>query len=285
MKNECSMAKKIESFKKNEKGGIGNTGMWFDFYDSEEDANGAADTWNKAHPKRKKKAHVTPWTSADGKEQKWICWTYESCKNSEKRTVTKSYDVYTYDELSPEAKEKVKQLFLGWRGEDGSLFTESCETILTELFPTSDLNVQYDLGYSQGDGFNTYGTLKVSDLLNVNLSEYPLKDSGITPLSNVDAIKAACDKGDIYNIELERNNHYCYSLADGIEIVSESDDLTPEELDLLNELETFARNVMGRINKVFEDDGYDYFYEMDEDEVKDMADANGYEFTEDGTLA
>ena len=38
MKNECSMAKKIESFKKNEKGGIGNTGMWFDFYDSEEAA-------------------------------------------------------------------------------------------------------------------------------------------------------------------------------------------------------------------------------------------------------
>lgn len=82
MKNECSMAKKIESFKKNEKS-AGKSGMWFDFYDSEKDANDAADGWNKAHPKNKKPAHVTPWTSADGKEQKWICQTYESCKNSE----------------------------------------------------------------------------------------------------------------------------------------------------------------------------------------------------------
>lgn len=42
MKNECSMAKKIESFKKNEKS-AGKSGMWFDFYDSEKDANDAAD--------------------------------------------------------------------------------------------------------------------------------------------------------------------------------------------------------------------------------------------------
>lgn len=210
----------------------------------------------------------------------------ESFKKSEKRTVTKSYDVYTYDELSDEAKEKVKDLFLKWRGEDGSIFTEDCENAIAELFPNSDLKVQYDLSYSQGDGFNTYGTLKVNDLLNVDLSKYPLDGSSIKPLSDKAAIKAACEKADIYDIDLENNHRYCYSLADRIELDrTYDDDLSDEERKLLDELEKFAQDVFGEINSKFEDNGYDYFYEMSDEEVKDMADANEYEFTEDGELA
>ena len=212
----------------------------------------------------------------------------ESCKRSEKRTVQPpSYDVYTYDELSDEAKAKVKDLFLSWRGEGDNFFTENCKDALAELFPTSDLKVQYSLSYSQGDGFNTYGKLDVDDLLNVDLSKYPLKDSKyITPLSDKDAIKAVCEKADVTNIELPVNHPYNYSLANRIEVVPDYDvELTDKETWLLGELEKFAQDVMGKINSAFESDGYDYFYEMSEEEVRDMADANGYEFTEDGELA
>ena len=210
----------------------------------------------------------------------------ESKKRSEKRIVTKSYDVFTYDELSDEAKAKVKDMFLQWRGEDSDIFTDGCEEALNELFPNSDLKVQYSLAYCQGDGFNTYGKLDVNDLLNVDLSKYPLNGSNIKPLSDKDAIKSAVDKAEISTIDLENNCRYCYSLADHIEIVPDYDeDLTDEEVDCLNELENFARSVMGRINSQFEESGYDYFYEMDEDEVREMADANEYEFTEDGKLA
>lgn len=212
----------------------------------------------------------------------------ESKKRSEKRTVQPpSYDVFTYDELSDEAKEKVKAMFLRWRGEDNDLFTESCDTVLNDLFPNSDLKVQYSLSYSQGDGFNTYGKLDVNDLLNVDLSKYPLKDSKyITPLSDKDAMKAVCEKADVTSIDLPENRRYGYSMADRIEVVPDYDvELTDEETALLSELEKFAQDVIGEINSKFEDNGYDYFYEMDEDEVRDMADANGYEFTEDGELA
>lgn len=210
----------------------------------------------------------------------------ESFKKSEKRTVTTSYDVYKYDELSDEAKEKVKQLFLDWRGEDSDIFTEGCEEALNDLFPNSDLKVQYDLSYSQGDGFNTYGTLKVDDLLNVDLSKYPLDGSSIKPLSDKDAIKAACEVAGVSTIDLDRNNRYCYSLADRIEVTYDTvEELTDEELKCLEELEAFAQEVMGEINSKFESNGYDYFYEISEDEIREMADANDYEFTEDGKLA
>ena len=210
----------------------------------------------------------------------------ESFKKSEKRTVTKSYDVYTYDELSDEAKEKVKQMFLDWRREDSNIFTEDCETAIAELFPNSDLNVQYDLSYSQGDGFNTYGKLNVNDLLNVDLSKYPLNGSNIKPLSDKDAIKAACEVAGVSTIDLDRNDRYCYSLADRIEVSYDTvEELTDEELKCLEDLEKFAQDVFGEINSKFEDNGYDYFYEMSDEEVKEMADANEYEFTEDGELA
>ena len=207
-------------------------------------------------------------------------------KRSEKRTVTKSYDVYKYDELSDDAKAKVKDLFLQWRGEDGDIFKEDCENSLAEMFPNSDLKVQYSLTYSQGDGFNTYGTLNIKDLLNADFNKYPLNDSGITAPANKDAILAACDKADVYDIDLEENRRYGYSLADRLEVVPNNDeDLTDEDTALLSDLENFAREVMEAINSKFEKNGYDYFYEMSEEEVRDMADANEYEFTEDGELA
>lgn len=207
-------------------------------------------------------------------------------KRSEKRTVTKSYDVYKYDELSDDAKAKVKDMFLQWRGEDGDIFKEDCENSLAEMFPNSDLKVQYSLTYSQGDGFNTYGTLNIKDLLNADFSKYPLNDSGITAPANKDAILAACDKADVYDIDLEENRRYGYSLADRLEVVPNNDeDLTDEDTALLSDLENFAREVMEAINSKFEKNGYDYFYEMSEEEVRDMADANDYEFTEDGELA
>lgn len=207
-------------------------------------------------------------------------------KQSEKRTVTKSYDVYTYDELSDEAKKKVKDMFLQWRG-DSDTFTDGCETTLTELFPNSDLKVQYSLSYSQGDGFNTYGKLKVVDLLNVDTSLYPLNQaSGIAVPENKEAIKAACEKADVTELELPYNNHYCYSLADRIEVSPDYDvELTKEETGLLSDLENFAQSVMGKINSQFEDEGYDWFYEMSDEEAREQAEANDYEFTEDGELA
>ena len=211
---------------------------------------------------------------------------HEMKSRSEKRTVTKSYDVFTYDELSDEAKAKVKDMFLQWRGEDSNIFTEDCENVLAELFPNSDLNVQYDLSYSQGDGFNTYGKLKATDLIDVDLGKYPLNGTSIKPLSDKNAIKDACEKAGIFDITLENNSRYCYSLADRIELDrTYEDELSEDEIKLLDELEKFAQDVIGEINSKFEDNGYDYFYEMDEDEVRDMADANDYEFTEDGKLA
>lgn len=209
----------------------------------------------------------------------------DSFKKSEKRTVTTSYAVYKYDELSDEAKEKVKQMFRDWRGEDSDIFKEDCKEALNDLFPNSDLKVQYSLSYSQGDGFNTYGTLKATDLIDVDLNKYPLNGTRVKPLSDKNAIKDVCEKADIFDITLDNNNRYGYSLADRIELDrTYEDELSEDDIKLLDELEAFAQDVIGEINSKFEANGYDYFYEISEDEIRERADADEYEFTEDGEL-
>lgn len=213
-------------------------------------------------------------------------------KRSEKRTVTipaVSYDVFTFDELSDQAKEtareKVRDSILQWRGDSSYVFTDSCVTTLNELFPNSDLHVQYDLSYSQGDGFNTYGKLKATDLINVDLEKYPLGGTNIKPLSDKNAIKDVCEKAGIFDITLENNLRYCYSLADRIELDrTYEDELSEDEIKLLDELETFAQDVMGHINSQLEDDGYDWFYEVTDEDIQDEISSQELEFTEDGEI-
>ena len=204
----------------------------------------------------------------------------------EKRTVTKNYDVYTYDELSDEAKERVKEKFEKVRSEDGDIFDDDCGTILNDLFPNSDLHIQYSLSYSQGDGFNTYGTLDIDDLINVDLSKYPLNKSRIKPLENKKKIKKVCDKAGISWIKLEENHRYCYSLADRINLSDvDTDELSDTDNELLDKLLDFASEVMEFINSKLEENGYKWFYEFDEDDVIEWVNANDYEFTEDGELS
>ena len=211
-------------------------------------------------------------------------------KRSEKRTVQPpSYDVYTYDELSDQAKEKarerVKDRILQWRDGSSDVFTDSCVTTLNELFPNSDLKVQYDLSYSQGDGFNTYGKLKATDLIDVDFEKYPLGGTNIKPLSDKNAIKDVCEKAGIFDITLENNLRYCYSLADRIELDrTYEDELSEDEIKLLDELETFAQDVMGHINSQLEDDGYNWFYEVTDEDIQEEISSQELEFTEDGEI-
>ena len=121
--------------------------------------------------------------------------------------------------------------------------------------------------------------------MNDDLTAYPLNGSGIKPLEDKEAIKAACEKADVTSIDLPENRRYGYSMADRIEVVPDYDvELTDGETALLNELEKFAQDVMGRINKQLEDDGYNWFYEVTDEDIQEEISSQELEFTEDGEI-
>ena len=80
------------------------------------------------------------------------------------KTIIKTYEVYNYNELSEQAKEKVKNYYLISEIRN-DLFQEDIKYNLSYYFNNSELDYQYSLSHSQGDGFNIYGKINVDEVI------------------------------------------------------------------------------------------------------------------------
>lgn len=206
------------------------------------------------------------------------------------RTVTVEYDIYKYNELSEKAKEKVKEWYLN--GQEAFIFTDDCNMDLYNLFGKNNLNVQYSLAYCQGDGFNIYGRIDAETIFNC-LENH----NGGTQLKRFEDVLTEEEKKIILEyaeecgeIELPMNRHYCYSLADCIDIAEEwawrleYASYTDIKNDVLNKFEELVRDIFTELCRSYEKQGYEYFYEISEEDLNEICEANDWEFTEDGEI-
>lgn len=204
------------------------------------------------------------------------------------RIETVEYKVYKYNELSDDAKEKVREWYL--KGQEPFIFTEDCEEDLRNLFGKNNLKVQYSLGYCQGDGFNIYGTIDAESIFNCLE-----KHNGGTQLERFENILTDKEKRTILHyskdcgeIEIPMNNRYCYSLADYIDITNCWEynlyGYKNVNIDVLDKFENLVREIFGTLCMVYEKWGYNFFYEISDEDLEEMCEANGYEFLEDGTI-
>lgn len=205
------------------------------------------------------------------------------------KTITKEYKVYSYNELSKEAKEKVKN----WMLEDevrNDIFYDDCEEYIKELFKKSDLKCQYSLGYCQGDGLNIYGDLHYKDVFSFLENEDIKKSYDIT---FTEKEKRTLDfYFEYYSkyIKLPYNNHYCYNVIDRIELyfdilyVLENNWIKNINHKVIEKLENAIKIIFNGLCQKLENEGYNYLYNIDDEEVKENCDSNDYTFLEDGTL-
>lgn len=206
------------------------------------------------------------------------------------RTATVDYEVYKYNELTDGAKEKVKEWYL--EGREPYVFTEDCEMDLENLFGENDLKVQYSLGYCQGDGFNIYGKIYAESIFKC-LENH----NGGTQLAEFENVLTEKEKKTILHyaeecgaIELPMNSRYCYSLADYIEFAEdwegELEDCEYKNInvDALKKFEGLVKGIFETLCASYEKWGYEYFYEISEEDLEEMCEANEYEFLEDGTV-
>ena len=206
------------------------------------------------------------------------------------RTATVEYEVYKYNELSADAKKNVKRWYLDGLFPD--MFTDDCNEDLKALFGENDLQVQYSLGYCQGDGFNIYGEIEAQKIFNC-LENH----NGGTQLEQFENVLTDKEKKTILHyarecgkIKLPMNSRYCYSLADYIDI-KDSWEYDLEyygfeniNVETLEKFEKMVREIFGTLCKSYEKQGYDFFYEIDEEDLEECCEANGYEFTVDGKI-
>lgn len=207
------------------------------------------------------------------------------------RTECVQYNVYKYNELDESAKEKVKRWYLD--GLDADFFADDCKEDLYNLFGKNDLKVQFSLASCQGDGFNIYGEIDAESIFNC-LENH----NGGTQLAEFEDIMTDKEKKTILhyanecgNIKLPMNNRYCYSLTDYIDI---KDDWMYDlewysgysniNVDALVKFEKLVRDIFGKLCNSYEKQGYEFFYEIGEQDLEEWCEANEYEFLEDGTV-
>lgn len=193
------------------------------------------------------------------------------------KTITKKINLYTYDELNENAKEKVKQWYL--EGLEVDFFTSMCiEELHAEGFKNSDLKLQFSLNYCQGDGLNIYGYLYLDEALEV------LKDN----FNDKEYKRLSFYLKDVPAYEMPRNNRYEYCMAkyiDAKELIEEYNE-SYRDIDhkLINRFNDLLIIYFAKKSVHFEKSGYSYFYEVNKDDLKDFCNDNDFQFTENGEI-
>lgn len=216
------------------------------------------------------------------------------------RTETVTYKIYKYSELSDDAKAKAFEWFKSVRADENYIFTEDCEDSLKLRFPNSELQVQYSLSYSQGDGLNIFGNLYLPDVLPYIKDKFTEEEfSYIKHIVNEYGTGEGCWFGDQY-VKMQRNTRYAYCIAAcneyvaamrdnivcEIEIAEESE-RKPDAIindELINRLNMYVVEYFFNLCKEYEEWGYEFFYPEDDTEFIELCEANDWEFYENGAF-
>lgn len=190
--------------------------------------------------------------------------------------------VYTYDELSDDAKGKARDWMRDTNSELGftsERIKDNCEQLLTMFgYPTDD--VSFSLGYCQGDGVAFYGAVDVEALAKREVTEHYHDITG-----EVDHVKETasaimqydgeCPTIKIYNI----SSHYHHWNTMRIEFVDDCDvDFIQQER--IKKLVGLLEEEIKEVSQQAEKEGYSII-EDDEGLVEDIL-SNEYTFTESG---
>lgn len=192
--------------------------------------------------------------------------------------------LYKYDELSDKAKDEAKENMRKDKVNDYvycDILTEDLNTLLKELFPNSDLEIQYSLNYCQGDGLNIYGKLNLNDMYNT------LKDKlNIEEQKYIEFLLNEFD--DTY--KLDSNNHYCYCICDRQNVLEDIDyelewncyrDI---KYDIIDKFNTLAKEHLCDLCSEWEEYGYKFLYEFTDDDLEHYTYYLETMFYEDGSM-
>ena len=204
--------------------------------------------------------------------------------------ITKTYNVYKFNELSDDAKENVKRWYLD--GQEEFIFTDNCKMDLYNLFGKNELDVQYSLSYCQGDGFNIYCKIYAEDII-----KCLEKHNGGTQLEQFENVLTEEEKKIILDyaktcgaIEIPMNSRYCYCMADYLWFAEDwEEELNYWEYENINvealgKFETMVRGIFRTLCGNYKRWGYEYFYEISDEDLEETCEANEWEFLEDGTI-
>ena len=183
--------------------------------------------------------------------------------------ITKTYNVFTFEELTEEQKDKAINNYRDINTEDVDadvwVIEEWEEKLQRQGF--EDAKINYSGFWSQGDG--------ASFDCSVNLEQFIKGRRCITEYKKqLDAF----NDGDI-SIAITNNGHYCHEYTMQIDIIEDYNELITDKLEqfILEE----ARDQARKTYKALEDN---YNYQSSDESITETLKVNEYYFTEDGKI-
>ena len=205
------------------------------------------------------------------------------------RTITITKNVYKYDELNAKAQERVREWYLA-HCRTPELFSEMLDEDLEMIFGENDLDVEYSFSYSLGDGLNIYGSISLTQILDAAeqcdwLTYFDAFRSCFTADEKA-LIKRYAEDYDTVNIPSNAIYLYNYCYADQIDYVYDYMTNVGQCASggLLNRVNAALISLFSELCASYEEWGYEFFYDVDDDTLSEVCEANGWEFTEDGEL-
>ena len=208
------------------------------------------------------------------------------------KTVIKMFPIFSFEELSSEAREKAKQNFLNTELRNWD-FQDMVKNQIIVDFPHSDLKIQYSLSYCQGDGVNLYGKLSYLDMLEKikdNFTEKEMKTLNFCFLTFYGWTPYGKFASEDFRFILEVNHRYSYCKSNkGLFKDDVVDEMEYEYMrnipyDLLDKFASLANSFIHKYCSDIEESGYKYLYEIPDKEMEEISYFNDWMYLEDGTL-
>lgn len=201
------------------------------------------------------------------------------------------YELYSIDELQSEARQvaidNVREIILDSRDTwDFNLFLDDYFVYNLEL---DNVEYDYQLNYAQGDHFHIAVKLTVDDIFRL-INDLHITICDFTP-KEIRALKFY--ENECYDIKIrvaENNRLIPWSYFGDMDIYEDMVNwlewhcIRDINYDLLERFNNIVVGLVEDIESYCMDWGYDYFYEVDEDEILDYITCNDMEFLSDGTI-
>lgn len=194
-------------------------------------------------------------------------------------------NIYEFEELSEKARDRAKKACLEHAFYDLQKgYENAIKWGLERTFPNSNLRFQYSLSYSQGDGFNLYGSLNIIDACEYGYFECPFTCTEIEDFRRYMKVLG------YDSIELPRNEtRYSYCYVDHLNFYEDwywqlQELKEPFDERLILNIQDWIKKVITDLCSMLEHKGYNRFYEVSNRQIKEMCRDYKLDFYEDGTI-
>lgn len=195
------------------------------------------------------------------------------------------FKVYYFEELSEQAKKKAIEDFRRrgtWEQWDNDDLSEYFKERLMEYGFYDDVQIEFSLGYCQGDGVAFYGEIDFSIWLKNHQDHFTKKELKRLEWLNYEFGIGLSTTRNSYGYHYSHYNTMDINVAcDGYIGLRDSDLLD----EVLNEVEELLKDEVVELSREFERIGYEEIeYKNSDEYIIESIIVNEYEFMEDGSM-